>query len=742
MATRATLEDNARVLETIDVLERRLRMNLTAADEDNNQQDDAGVEAEEDDDLFSPLHRVLYTHMLGEAYMTLATKHGHTFYYGNAAVLEEFASRAEAAFRSAVNLSALINLEATSQLRLLATCSLCRFLVVVRQRHRRARRLANKLFAAATLHSHHVSDASLGLLQLLRDSYMPVLSEAKRRAEEERGEAYSSDESSVEEEEGEDDEEEDEDEGLFDEDGNRIEDDVEGDGEGEGEGEEAEGEEEAGEEGEGKGEGEGEQRVAADPSSSSASATPDAKKTSKPPSKSKPSPSPSPAATATPSKPKPKDKGKDKAETPTGATPSTKAKDKDKDKDKGVAASTGKASSKGSGKGKSSSKGSAKPGAAASTGKGKKGDSKGKKKDKEEKEDEGKGEAGAGAGGIGWMTPRQRKAVGLVRGLRRLVSSLPQAQPILLQNPAFPQAADLRRALSRLFAVYVRGAGLPAHAGADYTVTVDGQRLTFSSYVLSGPYISWRGVCGVLRDFSLARLPSKAKAPSFPQIYDPPGAVREFRQGGQPPVTIKQAALLFLESSRSACPVLTLDEYKEAYREIAATEKALALRIAQEPASASASASASAGAGGGGGGTDAEICAAVSGPAGVKSHEAWGRALLWAAAGDEDDWAAITSGLNFMQFLDFLGKLALVAYSSPKFDAALPSPTKKVEHFLVAQMGLGDARRWLPKADARIFALKYSIEKLTSAAVAAHPAAAAATTQALLMAKTQQQQQG
>ena len=719
------------MLETIDVLERRLRINL----EDNNNQQDAAEEEEEDDDLFSPLHRVLYTHMLGEAYMTLATKHGHTFYYDNAAVLEEFASRAEAAFRSAVNLAALINLEATSQLRLLATCSLCRFLVVVRQRHRRARRLANKVYSAATLHSHHVSDASLRLLQLLRDSYMPVLSEAKRRAEEERGEAYSSDESSVEEEEGDDDEEEDEDEGLFDEDGNRI-----GDDEGEGEGEGDEGEEaKAVEEGEGEGQGEGEGEGRTDPPTNASASTTPAKKTSKSPAKPKPSPSPSPspaaaAAAATPSKPKGKDKDKAKADGQAPLATPSKPKGKDKDKGKSLAASTGKGKKgdKGSAKTSQGAVGKAgKPGAAASKAKGK-----GRGSGKEEEEDgegkECKGEAEAG--GVGWMTPRQRKAVGLVRGLRRLVCSVPHAQPVLLQQPAFPQALDLRRALSRLFAVYVRGAGLPAHAGADYTVTVDGQRLNFSSYVLAGPYISWRGVCGVLRDFSLARLPSKSKAPTFPQIYDPPGAVREFKQGGQPPVTIKQAALLFLESSRSACPVLTLEEYKEAYKEISAMEKALALRIAQGPSSSSSSS-----AGGGGGVTEAEVCAAVSGPAGVKPHEAWGRSLLWAAAGDNDDWAAITSGLNFMQFLDFLGKLALVAYSSPKLNAALPSPAKKVEHFLVAQMGLGDARRWLPKVDARIFALKYSIEKLTSAAVAAHPAAAAATTQALLMARTQQQ---
>ena len=133
----ASLEGNARLLETVNILERRLRLNAVVEEEGPQEQE----EEVEDDELFSPLHRVLYTHMLGEAYMRLYIEYGSAFYYNDAVILSEFVNRAESALRSALNLAVMIGLEPTSELRLLATCSLCRCLAVLRSRHRRARRL-------------------------------------------------------------------------------------------------------------------------------------------------------------------------------------------------------------------------------------------------------------------------------------------------------------------------------------------------------------------------------------------------------------------------------------------------------------------------------------------------------------------------------------------------------------------------------------------------------------------------
>lgn len=680
-----TRESNSNLLKIIDILENRLKINIDDAREvENNNIGD--YDGEEDDDLFSPLHRITYTHMLGETYFTLVTEYGRDFYFNNPTVLTEFGNRAETAFRSAVNLAAMISLEPTSQLRLLTMCSLCRCLVVLRRRYKRAQRLSTKLFTAATLHSQQIADDSLGMLQILRDTYMPTLTARQIEIESQREEVYSSDDSSDEEDDDVDSDEDD----LFDEDGNRIEHDVDNDNE---EGEVAV-ENDQGDDG--CDEVKADDKVGFDPTAttttggvggktgSSASTTP--KKTT------------SKASTDNAASKSPK-KVSDKSRVATGA---------DVKVDPGEKKAKKSSSKKASKEGRNT-------GAAQSTNKSIKSPVKG------EKERQAKKPVAQTAEGaeidISWMAPRQKQAVNMVKGLRKIAAQAANS-PVLLESPAIPQAAEMHRALSRIFAVYVRGAGLPAHAGADYKVSVDGQRINFSSYVLAGPYISFRGICGVLRDFGIAKLPNKKKVPSFPQIHDnPPGAVREFRSSASsPPLTIKEAVLLFIECSRSSTPCLTLESYFAVYKELAEAEKAANVS----------------GAGAVPFSNPFDDSTSPQSPInGLKYWEPWGRALIWAGA-DQDEWGNITCGLNFMQFIDFLGKVALVTYASPRFEAAFPTSIKKIEHFLSAQLGLMDSRRWLPKVDARITALKYMIEDMTSKAVESTPHAAAATTAAMI----------
>lgn len=679
---------NGRLLETIDILERRLQ---------HTRDVDLGREAGDDDDegdeeeLFSPLARILYTQMLGDCYCELRS----SAYYP-AAALSEFEDRAESAYRSAVNLAAGIALAPTDPLRLLSTLSLCKALVQLRGRRRRARHLALRLYTQATLHSHELGSESARLLQALRDDFVPLLTRAEQEAEQARREredsAYSSDESSLEDgtRAGDDDDSDDED--LFDEDGNRL--------DPGGEAPEAE------EEGEGDNVGgagpqteEGDATAAATPASVGEAAVPTPTTTpSSKPRATKPPPSPAvaprPASSKAPATP-----------TTPARTPS-KGRDKDKDKSsKGNPASAARKSTATESRARSPSPSPMKKGSSKSPARGAPGTPSGtpsNSKSKAKAASKASPQHAAGLElnqrpeGLHLLPKRARSAIATVKGLRGLVS-LPA--PVML-DPAggVASAAELYRALYRIFSVYVRGAGLPGHAAADYKVTVDGQEVSFSAYLLSGPYMSFRGLCVVLRDFGIAKLPSKKKAPSFPAIHDPPGAVREFKAAGaQAPLSIREAVLLFIEASRSAQPVLTAAAFAPVYAALAAQERASSVSLFKE---------------------QVELAFRPDGQATVKTGQSpWDRALAWAAA-EEENWEDITCGLNFMQFLDFVGKAALVAYSAPRFEAAFPTPVKKIEHFLSAHLGLMDSRRWLAKVDSRVNALKYTIAGLTTKAIA------------------------
>ena len=679
---------NRRLLETIDLLERRL-------------QDDGGGGGGDDDcadeeELFSPLARILYTQMLGDCYCELRS----SAYYP-AAALAEFEDRAESAYRSAVNLAAGIALAPTDPLRLLSMLSLCKALVQLRGRRRRARHLALRLYTQATMHSHALSPESARLLQALREDFVPPLSRAEQEDERARREreasAYSSDESSLEDgsRAGDDDDDDSDDEDLFDEDGNRL--DPGGRGGDESEKEAGEREEEADREG-GEGErgsggtGLGPQTDEGGAATSTgvaaaASAVAIPAPASAPSSKlraAKPPPSPSPSS----------------AKLPPPASPSTPArtpsKDKSKSKDKAAKAATPerRGRSPSPGPGKSNARAPATPSASPTKGKSSKSGKgiKGNKATSSSSPQHAGLELNQRPEGLHLLPKRARSAIAIVKGLRGLVT-LPA--PVLLDG-GVASAPELYRALYRIFSVYVRGAGLPGHAAADYKVTVDGQEVAFSAYLLSGPYMSFRGLCVVLRDFAIAKLPNKKKAPGFPAIHDPPGAVREFSSkaaGGQAPLSIREAVLLFIEAARSAQPALTSAAFVPIYAALAAQERASSVSLFKE---------------------QIELAFRPDGQATVKTGQSpWDRALAW-AAGDEEDWEGISCGLNFMQFLDFLGKAALVAYSAPRFEAAFPTPHKKIEHFLAAHMGLMDSRRWLAKVDSRVNALKYTISGMTA----------------------------
>lgn len=234
-----------------------------------------------------------------------------------------------------------------------------------------------------------------------------------------------------------------------------------------------------------------------------------------------------------------------------------------------------------------------------------------------------------------------RKEVELVRSLRRIVSL-----PLPVQLETIPSASNLLRALDKIFRTYVRGTALPGQLAGGNTVEFDGNTLTFRNFILRGPYMSWKGFVHFLLDFAIA-------AP--PQLHTKLGASFHAEVlGGKPskrlsalndnarsshsnhpvdgnnatvafvaPLTMQEAAVLFIECSKSITPALVLTKFLNVYSELA---NAL-----------SAAAAASTTEGGGGG-----------------CYEPWQSVMAWAQDIQRSDWD-IKSGINFMQFVDCLG---------------------------------------------------------------------------------------
>eukprot|EP01034_Spumella_vulgaris_P023609 gene23609-29845_t len=90
----------------------------------------------------------------------------------------------------------------------------------------------------------------------------------------------------------------------------------------------------------------------------------------------------------------------------------------------------------------------------------------------------------------------------LVRRMRRIVSL-----PVPVQLETIPSAAQLLKALDRIFRAYVRGNALPGQMTGGNTVDLDGKSLSFRTFILHGPYMSWRGFQSFLLDFFIARPP-------------------------------------------------------------------------------------------------------------------------------------------------------------------------------------------------------------------------------------------
>lgn len=207
--------------------------------------------------------------------------------------------------------------------------------------------------------------------------------------------------------------------------------------------------------------------------------------------------------------------------------------------------------------------------------------------------------------------PGSNRGDELSRRLRRIVY-IPV--PVLLDT--VPSAAVILRAMDRIFRAYVRGNALPGQTTGGNTVDLDGKQMSLRTFVLHGPYMSWRGFIGFLFDFAVAKPPpphtrsgkNYLSAMNMNEGNKRAGGDGYIATGPDPPLELKEAGAVFIESSHSATPALVLSKYLRLYEEIAE-------------------------------GLD---------------YDPWSLVASWANDRGAGEWH-LTAGLNFMQFVDCLG---------------------------------------------------------------------------------------
>eukprot|EP01036_Dinobryon_divergens_P031680 gene31680-41124_t len=262
--------------------------------------------------------------------------------------------------------------------------------------------------------------------------------------------------------------------------------------------------------------------------------------------------------------------------------------------------------------------------------------------------------------------------------VKRLSKIVTLAVPVIFESLTSSNA--IFKALDQIFRVFIRGNALPGQQSGGHFVDMDGRTVSFRSFVLNGPFMSWKGFVNVMMQFGVARVPSsntptgrsynksvQAHVPlgNSKGASDQPIAGGDMSKQGGGLVDMVDAAALFIECSRSVAPLLVLTKHAAVYAEIA------------------------------------------EGLAEEREKDPWQVVADWANISDRSTqkWE-ISAGLNFMQFVDCLGKCGVLAYSGARFRDILPSHSEKVEHFFSAYLGLSDTRKWFMKVDARLKFIK------------------------------------
>jgi len=223
--------------------------------------------------------------------------------------------------------------------------------------------------------------------------------------------------------------------------------------------------------------------------------------------------------------------------------------------------------------------------------------------------------------------------------------------PTPINIEALPYGPGMLEALQRIFRAYVRGNSLAGQLVGNSRVELDGISLPVGAFILNGPYLSWKGFISIILDFNISSIPEPKSSESkgFPDIKSSEEETGVFRSRPPAPLNIEKTASLFIEACKSHHPSLTTPNFIADYEEMAKSYLA--------------------------------------------DIDSWSLVAKWKLL-EENKWD-ITAGLNFMQFLDLIGKCGLIAYSTKRFQSHLPRAEDKIRHFLSAHLGLQDKRKWL-----------------------------------------------
>lgn len=289
------------------------------------------------------------------------------------------------------------------------------------------------------------------------------------------------------------------------------------------------------------------------------------------------------------------------------------------------------------------------------------------------------------------------KRWGLFRYLKRTAHL-----PSCVQLEDVSSGKFILAALDKIFRTYIRGSAMPGALTGGTSVALNGRSMSFRTFILNGPYISWKGFLNFLLDFNVVKVPSQKtrSGRNYHRTYLRGGSsslsptLRKSKRSGagatamnstmqqpqggggaqpDPPLLMRYAAGLFLEASNSATPVLSMNKFMPLYAEAAE----------------------------------------------AMERDSWMTVFDWDNDMSGSEWGNIQAGMNFMQFMDCIGKCAVVAYSDPYFDEIVPTPGEKIEHFLSAYLGLTDTRRWKAKVDNRMKFTKAAMKGIREESAAA-----------------------
>eukprot|EP01031_Cornospumella_fuschlensis_P039340 gene39340-47885_t len=257
--------------------------------------------------------------------------------------------------------------------------------------------------------------------------------------------------------------------------------------------------------------------------------------------------------------------------------------------------------------------------------------------------------------------------IAIARKIRRGVSLF---RPVIFES--LTSAASMLKALDSIFRAYIRGNALPGQLAGGNAVDFAGQTLTFRSFILNGPYLSWKGFLCFLLDFNIAKAPARSSKVGKSFYRSLNASLRDAflnaaEDTHEPLMLMVEAAVIFIEAAQSLSPALVMNKFVPVYAEMARNPSA---------------------------------------------PDSWNTVVSWAEDETDQEWE-IPYGLNFMQFVDCIGKMGLIGYSAAYFNEMLPSVPEKMSHFLSAFLGLTDRRKWHHKVERKLQAVKRTIALLT-----------------------------